>query len=163
MAATLILLIFMYSISVLAIILGFIALLTQRVYIDPTTSKPTEMSIPFFGKVKTNYPALVFTFLGFAMAFVAVDKSFPPPTEKWEIKGSFRLPEEANIQNFDWRAGTLTIHPAGDPPVITPEGTFIIEADIDIGKTVEEMYELIDYSHPRVSGEILLKEEYQKY
>ena len=76
----------LFGIALLSIILGFVALLSQKVYLDATTKQPTEVQIPFLGKIKSNYPALVFAFLGAALAFYAFQKSFPlppPPLEDW--------------------------------------------------------------------------------
>ena len=64
-----------YAISGMSIVLGFIALLTQRIYVDTNTQKTIQMEIPILGKMKTNYPALAFVFLGFVLALVAVNKT----------------------------------------------------------------------------------------
>jgi len=44
----------------LCIILGFIALLSSRIYIDKASNSTVEVEVPFFGKLKGNYPTLVF-------------------------------------------------------------------------------------------------------
>lgn len=67
--------IYLYSLSGLSIILGFIALLKQRTYIDADTKQPTEIEVPIFGKLKSNYPALIFVFLGFDASIFAYDRS----------------------------------------------------------------------------------------
>ena len=40
------------------IVLGFFALLAQRIYIDSGTLTASEIEIPFLGKMKANFPAL---------------------------------------------------------------------------------------------------------
>jgi len=45
-------------------ILGFIALLSSRIYIDQPSNSTGEVEVPFLGKPKGNYPALVFVLLG---------------------------------------------------------------------------------------------------
>ena len=70
-------------ISIIGIILGFVALITQKIYINPETSEATEVEIPFIGKIKTNYPALVFAFLGFGLAFYVFNKAYPPLPTVW--------------------------------------------------------------------------------
>ena len=61
--------IILYAIAALSIILGFIALIKQKVYLDKDTKKQTELEIPILGKLKTNYPSLVFVFLGFFLVY----------------------------------------------------------------------------------------------
>ena len=70
-------LLIIYGISTLTIILGFIALLTQKIYIDTDTKQLTQIDIPMVGKMKTNYPALIFLFLGIFLAVYAFSRSFP--------------------------------------------------------------------------------------
>ena len=79
-----------FSLSFLSVALGFVALLAQRTYLDKETQKPVEIEIPVFGKMKSNYPALLFVFLGFALAFYAFDKSYPPPKVEWVVTGALK-------------------------------------------------------------------------
>ena len=96
----------LYGISALCIVLGFIALLKQRLYIDERTQEPTAVELPLFGKLKTNYPALVFVFLGAGLAFYAIHES--PPTEPWTLTGSLTNPSGKHVK---WTDGTLTLIP----------------------------------------------------
>lgn len=84
-----------YGISILSIVLGFIALLAQKTYINPETNEPSEVEIPFIGKIKTNYPAVIFVFLGFAAALHAFNKSEPqfPLTGKVISRGASSVHE----------------------------------------------------------------------
>jgi hypothetical protein len=59
----------------------------QKTYLDPETKQPTEIEVPLIGKLKTNYPALIFVFLGIVLAFLTFRTSHAPPKEKWEIEG----------------------------------------------------------------------------
>lgn len=55
--------IFKFIFAILLLTFGFIALLKQKTYLDPATRKPTtEVEIDGFGRLKTNYPALIFVF-----------------------------------------------------------------------------------------------------
>ena len=96
-----------YGISVLSIILGFVALLTQKVYIDRERNMPTQVEVPLFGKLKTNYPALIFVFLGFLMAYVAFDRSRELPKRDWLITGSF-VSDDSSINLADGRPRRLS-------------------------------------------------------
>jgi hypothetical protein len=150
----------MYGISSPSIVLGFIALLTQKIYIDHESNQPTEVEIPFLGKLKTNIPAIVFVFLGCGLAFYTFDKSFPPKQVDWTIKGSFQNTKNAD---FDWRKGTLSFHPTNIDGEISDKGRFEFTVKIDDGKTFEDVYELIDFSHPEASAQIDPGKEYKAY
>jgi hypothetical protein len=52
-----------YGFAVLLAVLGLVALLKQKTYLDSKTGQPTQIEIPLIGKMKTNYPALIFVFL----------------------------------------------------------------------------------------------------
>ncbi len=156
-----------YFISALAIILGFIALLTQKIYIDARTQKPSEIKIPIVGRIRTNYPALVFVFLGFALSVIAVNKTpqkievyKTPPKENWIITGSIKNRDE---EKFDYRTGTLVVWPTDFEIELKPDGVFNIKAKIEEGKTFEDVVRLIDYSHTSGSIQILPKDEYEQY
>src|SRR5437773_751346 len=99
----------MYVISGSSIGLGFVALLLQKTYLDPDTRKPTtEVEITNLGKLKTNYPALVFVFLGFAAAVFAFNKSDVKEKVHWSVQG--RLIDTTHKID-DWREGDFRILP----------------------------------------------------
>lgn len=151
--------ILMYGISILAIILGFVALLTQKIYIDSATNQPTEVDIPFFGKIKTNIPALVFVFLGFGTAIFAFNKSLPIHKTKWNIEGFLTTDKE----KIDWEYGALIVFPSDFEVSVSKNGKFRIEALIEQGKTFEDVVQFIDYSHANGSIKINPKKEYKSF
>jgi len=153
--------IFVYGISALSIVLGFIALLTQKIYIDPTTKEPTvEVEIKFLGKLKTNIAALAFLFLGIALAVFAFGKSYPVKKVEWTLIG--QLTNEGN-QTINWEEGTLAVLPKPFTFELTEQGSFSITLDIEEGKTIEDAIQMIDYSHPVGRICIRLKKEYEEY
>lgn len=150
----------MYGISVLSILLGFIALLAQRIYLDSETSQPTQLIVPFLGKVKTNYPALIFVILGFSMAYIAFDKSYERPKVAWTIEGSLKMPANGHL---DWAEGTLSIHPADFQLEVSPTGKFRVNANLPEGQTFEDVVEFIDYSNKKGSAKIYPIKELEHY
>ncbi len=60
-----------FAIATLLIVLGFIALLTQKVYLDSTTQQPITIEVPFVGKMAANVPSLAFVFFGSHWPFMA--------------------------------------------------------------------------------------------
>jgi hypothetical protein len=55
------------TLGTLGFLLGLIALLTSRIYIDKASNSTVEVDVPLLGKLKGNYPALVFVLLGGAV------------------------------------------------------------------------------------------------
>lgn len=148
------------GISVLLILLGFIALLTQKIYIDSRTNTLTEVEIPLFGKMKTNFPALIFVFFGCVLIFFAVEKF----NEKvpWLITGSLQNVGENDI---DWSKGSVSLFPCDiDNPEIGEKGNFRILAKIEKGKTFEDIIERVHFDHPDGASYVLFPgKEYKKH
>jgi hypothetical protein len=145
------------GIGAVLIILGFIALLTQRNYIDPATNAPTEVEIPLLGKMKANYPALIFVFLGCVMVNVGLRQYDRSAEVLWRIDGTITT---ADAQDVNWQLGRLEVFPASVKKDIDPEtGRFWIEVQIPIGKTLEDVIEYIDYTHPFGGIQIFPKSE----
>lgn len=136
--------------AALAVTLGFIALVTQKTYIDPETQKPTEVEVPFFGKLKTNYPSLVFVFLGFALAFYIV-RTAQDAANVWHIEGRFT----SDDPNQTWNPASFDLHPRRIVPSINwNTGEFSIKLEIPRGQTFEEAYSVIGYTDGSVSASI---------
>lgn len=149
-----------YAVSLIAILLGFLALLKQKTYIDAATNQPTEIELPLLGKMKSNYPALAFLFLGIGLAIAAFEKSYPPRKVQWTIQGAFLDPIGGSR---DFRAGTLVVRPADVDVEVSNLGKFRITASIDEGRRFDEAFDLIDYSDSTGSAQIFPKDEYTKY
>ena len=152
----------LYGISLIAIILGFIALLKQKTYVDTNTNKVTEVSLPFLGKFKTNYPSLVFLVIGASLAFFVFDKSYYHSTDnttEWNIRG--RLVDTTNsIENFSF--GELKVIPRTIESRVTPEGKFEITMQIKEGVKFEDEVECIDYTYKGLSVNLLTAAEKEK-
>jgi len=153
----------MYGIALLSIILGFIALLTQKVYIDRETNQPTELEVPFLGKMKTNFPALVFVIIGFVLSYTTFDKSYKKQVG-WTVTGSFEKPV-GDTTKINWREeGTLSLIPAKIRHDVLENGTFTIFAEINEGEKFEDVFEVINYSHKSGAvAHIVLEEQYRSY
>jgi len=150
---------FMYAISILGIVLGFIALLAQKVYIDANTNQPTEIEIPFLGKLKTNIPAIVFVFLGFAAAFYTFESTNHKEV-KWVLDGTMQIREG---QEIDWSLGDFTLIPEEPDVNVSEEGNFVITVEIEEGKSLQDQYGKMRISHPDASSSVNLIKEFDNY
>ncbi len=149
------------SLAALSIVLGFVALLMQKTYINADTQKPVDIEIPLLGKMKSNYPALVFVFLGFSLAFFVLQKEFTPKEKKelsWEIAGTF-----ADPAINDWQTGELRLVPAKIEQRVTPNGRFLIRMNIEEGKSFEDLIDKIEYTHRDGQITIYPRDEYAAY
>jgi hypothetical protein len=147
-----------FCLAGLLIILGFVALLKQKTYLDSATLQPVEIELPVVGKVKANYPAIIFVLLGFVLAYVAFEKSFPPRKVEWRLDGSLTNTNPTNGK-VTWSSGTLALVPAEIQIKMYNQGAFEVTAMIEEGKTIEDVYETLDFSHPAGSAHIDLRQE----
>ena len=157
-------LIIMLSISGGAVLLGFFALLTQKIYIDPDTNQPIDISIPLIGKLKTNYPALVFVLGGLFLAWSTYEKS-TIETQKWYITGKLKVnptTDSPNVQSklveMGWNNGQIlpTPMPISDL-VVEKNGIFKFTIDIPKSMSFEEAIQTLQFSgHPYLFGNINL-------
>jgi hypothetical protein len=151
--------------SVISVVLGFIALLTQKKYIDKATHEVTEIEVKGFGKMKTNIPALAFVFLGFALAFYVVFSALggghrSAQEETWLIKGQFRSADSNRV----WLARNLSLEQSPIIPTMTPEtGEFTLEVPIPGERNFEDKYEYIAYNDGKWSAQISTKNALKDY
>lgn len=137
-------------IGVILFVLGFFALMAQRIYIDPQTNAPSEIEVPILGKMKANYPALVFAFLGAVIVIVGFSKHEGDDSVSWLIDGEII----SDTPGINWRDGQLAIFPENTELEINETGQFRIKHKIKKGRTVEDVIERIQYTNP--AGTILI-------
>ena len=153
--------IIMYIISISSIILGFVALILQKTYLDPETQKPTEVEVPVIGKLKTNYPALVFVFLGFAGAFYSFQRSQVKEKVQWTIQGS--LVDSAH-RIKDWSDGEFKVIPTNTETAIdNSTGKYKITISIDKGRRFEDEIKCIMYSNKDGNAQLYPDTEYKNW
>ena len=141
------------GLGTLSILLGFIALLSQKIYLHPETKELTEVEVPILGRLRTNYPALVFVLLGFSLIFYVVG-TMPPKPVKWLVEGRFI----ANSPKMIWHLDKLRIHPCGfDPKILN--GYFTIGLELGEGIAFEDAVEKISYTDTGGSFTIWPKKE----
>jgi hypothetical protein len=84
-------------------------LLKQKTHVDSSTNQPTEVKIPILGRLNTNYPSLVFVFLGFFAAMYAFKEFRVKEKVQWTIKSKF---EDKYNRIRNWKEGELNIRPS---------------------------------------------------
>jgi len=151
----------------LCIILGFIALLSSRIYIDKASNSTVEVEVPFFGKLKGNYPALVFVLLGAALAAygiktdaelrtTAANNELKKGQDDWVVSGRLLSPNDKPV---DWEHGVFTLI-SGTPEVtFKPGGGFEIKLKIEHGQDFEHYVQQIDYTNDIGSAKIFPQQE----
>lgn len=149
----------LYGISLLSILLGFVALLRQKTYINEATKEVTEVELPFVGKLKTNYPSLLFLALGIFLAVFVFNKSYNAK-KVWEISGTF-IDTTKTITN--WSEGELNIQPSAiKTKSIDSFGNYHICLELNDGQEIEDVVELITYSNQKLSFNFQPSEEKKK-
>ena len=78
MSGILFLISFVLVIALICVIGGIYALLRQQIVVDEH-GQPSEIELPWFGKIKTNYPSLIAVGLGIALATFVASKLEPAP------------------------------------------------------------------------------------
>jgi len=149
---------FASGIGTLLIVFGFAALISQRIYLDPNTQSPIEVELPMFGKMKANYPALVFVLLGFALTVTGLNLSHK--LVPWYVSGTI----VANTAGIKLEEGHLEVFPRGLEKKIGPDGKFTIEVQLEEGETFESVIQWFDYSvQDGGSVQIRTQEELDKF
>lgn len=154
-------LLMMYGIAILLIVCGFAALLLQKTYVNEDgAGTQTEIDLPFFGKLKTNYPALIFVLLGCAAAYY----TFENRAREWVITGTLELPDDpelADLQGsgFSWNKGTFTTFPSKYAPRIDRDGSFELRIEVAGAGALENFIKELMYDHPEASTHVPLDAE----
>jgi len=149
----------LYGISVMSIVLGFIALLKQKTYINEATKEVTEVELPLVGKLKNNYPSLVFLTMGIFIVVFVFNRSYN--TKKvWEISGRFI---DTTNTITDWSEGELNIQPSAiKTKDIDSLGNYHICLELNDGQEIEDIVELITYTNQKLSINFQPSEEKKK-
>jgi hypothetical protein len=134
----------------------------QKIYIDPQTNMPTSVEVPALGRIKTNYPALVFVCLGIALSYVAFDK-FHTNKELWVITGGLEIKSdrpELVDGGINWSDGDIVLVPHDlVSSTIQENGRFELSVLVESGLMIEDKFDAIQFTgHPLVFGHINLND-----
>jgi len=140
------------------VVMGFFALLKQKLYIDSKTNKATEVSLPIVGKMKTNSPALVFVLVGFAAMYPIYSFKQPdadakddylikgrieviPPTTTGESRGGAAAP--------DFSTSIIMAFPSDvSDNQVDNDGTFSVKIKVPKGTQFEDHIQALQLSGP---------------
>jgi hypothetical protein len=148
------------AIGALLIFLGFVALVSQKTYLDPKTNAPIEIDLPILGKMRANYPALVFVFLGCALVVFGLNKYTGVQTDHWQIDGTMI----SDNPIADWQSGKLQVFPVFDcnvTPLNAKTGTFTFTIDVPQGTPIEDEIQRIQYTNAEGNMLIIPKDQLQ--
>ena len=148
------------AIAILLIVLGFAALLKQKTYLDSATGTVTSVELPLLGKLQTNYPALVFVFLGVFLSFIVFRADV---RRDWVLTGYLKLPQAKRVK-IDWKQTQVAVMPSDVwSEAVTEDGRYTIHASIPDGIPVEKIFDKINFTNSSVSARFFLKDECNNY
>ncbi len=146
-------------------LLGFVALLLQRLYLDPPARRghaatPSVVKLPGFGEVSTTYPALAFLLVGAAL--MAGGLAAPQAASKvmWHVT----VQVAAELRPEDLVETGLALSPSPMTTTVDRRArTIRITAPIEHGKKFEDVVEVIDLTLPRGSGYVHTREALARF
>lgn len=117
------LLLILAMVSGIVLIIGGLYILNKQVVIrDSVTGEISEVEVPIFGKIKTNYPSLIAIFFGPTIIFYVVSVLPPLKGEPFPITGSF----EADDKSI-YDSAAVEIVPQGHSTPLNNDGSFYIK------------------------------------
>ena len=135
--------------SALSLTFGFLALLKQKNYMDASTGTVT-VDVPFFGKLQTNFPALVFVLIGGGLGYYASTVDLHR-THSVRIDG--QLKSTATPLVTDWSETNIAVAPSFDQRV-DPSGSFTIKLEIPSTTSPKDYIEAVIFQYRDMSGRI---------
>ena len=131
--------IYLLSVSVVALFLGFFALLRQKTYLNAKTSTPIEIELPIFGRMKANYPALIFLFITGLFGYFAY-MSRDMPNAQWSVVGSVGYADGTLLDAADWQKLQIKVVPDRYSSTVkkADDGHFTISPDLPNGIIFEQ-------------------------
>lgn len=149
------------SLACLMIVLGFIALLFTKIYVADGTGVPSEIDVPIIGKLKTNYPALIFVILGSALAAYAIKSNADSQLDTWVVTGQIQMPPGSDKQIF--QMGTVEAVPVSIPPRIEDTGNYTLHVQLKHGEDFEKAISQISYTNDLGSACIIPADELKSF
>ena len=150
----------MLILATLSFLLGFVALLSSKIYIDKATNAPLEVDMPFVGKMKTNYPALFFVAVGALIAAYSLKQHYNYKASqqkvRWTISGVLKQPTQ---DVSDMRSGQLKLVDVGPITELTEDGHYTIYIDLPNDQSFESAVEQIAYTGTRSQGWLVPQRE----
>lgn len=145
--------------AALALGLGFVALIKQKTYLDPSGGTVTAVEVPFIGKMQTNYPALLFVFVGIAFGYMAFDYKVKINTAKetWTARKTFTIDGQLRSKKnvADWSNTEITVVPSSMlNQQVDSSGHYRIDLQIPKRDSFERWAQSINFQEGELSGRI---------
>lgn len=149
--------IFLLIIAVLALCLGFFALLRQHTYLDPQTNAQLEIELPLLGKMKANYPALIFPFIAAFFGYLGYVARDPPRTN-WTVAGTVGYANGNLLDTADWAKLQIKVVPDRYDATVSKEnegGRFKIAPALFDGSNFEDEITAVIFMLAKDGSELL--------
>jgi len=138
--------------------MGFVALLLQKLYLDPAARKgkvpraETVLKLPGFGEVSTTYPALAFLVVGAALVPTGMATTTRPPEKvPWHVV----VHVESGVPLGGLIEAGVAISPSYTRTLVDRQArTITIDTSLDKGLEFEAAVEAIDLTVPGGSGRL---------
>jgi hypothetical protein len=150
--------ILLVCLAAFALGLGFFALLKQKTYLD-ASGTVTSVEVPFVGKMHTNYPALLFVFIGFAFGYLAYHfevktkeaREIWTATTRYTVEG--RLKSDENVT--DWLSTDVMIIPSSlTHQEVDRAGQYRIVVEVPKWQSFGDWLGAISFQNGKLSGRI---------
>jgi hypothetical protein len=141
---------YLLGLAALALVLGFVALLRQKSYLDPETKAPLEVEVPLFGRMKANFPALLFVFFAGVFAFMASENFEQPGIKRWIVRGGVFTTGNIHIPRQKWKNLVIRVEPSQYSEFIKKEkyGRFRLNFPLIEGTHLEKAISWIVFEFP---------------
>lgn len=145
----------MILLAAFALGLGFFALLKQKTYLDAGSGAVTAVEVPLVGKMKTNYPALLFVFVGLVFGYFAY--AYNDAEEIWTATKTFTI--EGQLKSgtpvTDWSAAEITVIPSSlVHQHVDANGRYRIDLEMPKRQSFDQWAKAISFQAGMLSGRI---------
>jgi hypothetical protein len=146
----------MVLLAAFALGLGFFALLKQKTYLD-ATGTVTAIEVPLVGKLQTNYPALLFVFVGLVFGYLAYTYEINAAKETWVATKPFTIDGQLKSSEHvaDWSTAEITVIPSSlVRQEVDAQGHYRIDVEIPKWQSFDDWVKSISFQAGTLSGRI---------
>jgi hypothetical protein len=129
--------------------------------LDPKTNAPIEIELPLLGRMKANYPALIFPFIAALFGYLGYMSQEMQPTT-WSVTGSVGYADGNPLSLADWQNLHIKVMPDRYDATVkrVSLGHFAIEPDLLPRTSFEKEIQSITFILDNLSCQFIPKQEF---